>query len=93
MLPLTFYFSHCIIPYFCYAIFKVCVVKNPCYRYPTLPNRYYFNLPIKELAHKDGALVVLWMTNREKLRMFVEKELLPGWGVTDATPFYWLKVR
>ncbi|XP_020104832.1 methyltransferase-like protein 2 isoform X1 [Ananas comosus] len=61
--------------------------------YPTLPNRYFFNLPVKELAHEDGALVVLWMTNREKLRMFVEKELLPGWGVTDVTPFYWLKVK
>ncbi|XWS24326.1 hypothetical protein CRYUN_Cryun28dG0091800 [Craigia yunnanensis] len=29
----------------------------------------------------DGALVALWVTNREKLRNLVEKELFPAWGV------------
>jgi N6-adenosine-specific RNA methylase IME4 len=47
---------------------------------------------VQELAHPAGALLVLWITNREKLRMFVEKELLPSWGVKDPTVFYWLKV-
>lgn len=37
--------------------------------------------------------MVLWMTNREKLRLFVEKELFPTWGVTDVTTHYWLKVK
>ncbi|XP_020104842.1 methyltransferase-like protein 2 isoform X5 [Ananas comosus] len=72
--------------------------QNCCY---ILPRRSSFHMSdlrqirdlVPELAHEDGALVVLWMTNREKLRMFVEKELLPGWGVTDVTPFYWLKVK
>ena len=58
-----------------------------------MPNRYFLYLPVKELAHKEGALVALWMTNREKLRMFVEKELFPGWGVTHVTVLYWLKVN
>jgi hypothetical protein len=47
---------------------------------------------VQELAHPAGALVVLWVTNREKLRVFIEKELFPSWGVKDATMFYWLKV-
>ncbi|KAG7965061.1 hypothetical protein I3843_09G204400 [Carya illinoinensis] len=60
-------------------------------RYPTLPNRYFLSLPIKQLTHADGALVALWVTNREKLRGFVEKELFPAWGVTHVATFYWLK--
>ncbi|KAL6645641.1 hypothetical protein ACP70R_017249 [Stipagrostis hirtigluma subsp. patula] len=71
--------------------------ENGCVRqkdaYPTLPNRYLLYLPMQELAHPDGALLVLWITNREKLRMFVEKELFPYWGVKNSTVFYWLKVK
>ncbi|KAL6867661.1 hypothetical protein ACP4OV_015685 [Aristida adscensionis] len=48
---------------------------------------------MQELAHPAGALLVLWITNREKLRVFVEKELLPYWGVKSSTVFYWLKVK
>ncbi|XP_064959187.1 methyltransferase-like protein 2 isoform X3 [Musa acuminata AAA Group] len=61
--------------------------------YPTLPNRYFLYLPVKELAHEGGALVALWMTNREKLRIFVENELFPAWGVTKFVLSYWLKVK
>ncbi|KAL0925969.1 hypothetical protein M5K25_004349 [Dendrobium thyrsiflorum] len=61
--------------------------------YPTLPNRYFLYLPIKQLAHTEGALVVLWMTNRVKLRAFVEQELFPAWGVTDIRTYYWLKIK
>ncbi|XP_047327223.1 methyltransferase-like protein 2 [Impatiens glandulifera] len=62
-------------------------------KYPTLPNRYLLSLPIKQLAHKKGAIVALWVTNREKLRDFVEKELFPSWGVVYITTLYWLKVK
>ncbi|KAF3446279.1 hypothetical protein FNV43_RR11458 [Rhamnella rubrinervis] len=62
-------------------------------RYPTLPNRYFLSLPIKQLSHKEGALVALWVTNREKLRGFVEEELFPAWGVRFMATFYWLKVK
>ncbi|KAK4348751.1 hypothetical protein RND71_031506 [Anisodus tanguticus] len=61
-------------------------------RYPTLPNRYFLSLPVKQLCHTSGALVALWVTNREKLRGFVENDLFPKWGVTYAASFYWLKV-
>lgn len=71
--------------------------ENGCVRqkeaYPTLPNRYLLYLPVQELAHPAGALLVLWITNREKLWKFVEDELLPSWGVKDPTVFYWLKVK
>ncbi|XP_055834477.1 methyltransferase-like protein 2 isoform X2 [Solanum dulcamara] len=62
-------------------------------RYPTLPNRYFLSLPVKQLCHTSGALVALWVTNREKLRDFVENDLFPKWGVTYAASFYWLKVK
>ncbi|WJX09351.1 DNA-3-methyladenine glycosylase I [Trifolium repens] len=62
-------------------------------RYPTLPNRYFLSLPIKQLTHTEGALVALWVTNREKLRSFVEKELFAAWGVSYAASFHWLKVK
>ncbi|KAM3304744.1 methyltransferase-like protein 2 isoform X1 [Capsicum chacoense] len=62
-------------------------------RYPTLPNRYFLSLPVKELCHTSGALLALWVTNREKLRDFVENDLFPKWGVTYAASFYWLKVK
>lgn len=62
------------------------------YRYSTLPNRYFLSLPVKQICHTDGALVALWVTNREKLRGFVEKELFPAWGVKYVATFFWLKV-
>ncbi|KAL0366133.1 UNVERIFIED_CONTAM: Methyltransferase-like protein 2 [Sesamum radiatum] len=62
-------------------------------KYRTLPNRYFLSLPIKQLTHTAGALVALWVTNREKLRNFVENELFPKWGVKYATAFHWLKVK
>ncbi|KAK1268609.1 Methyltransferase-like protein 2 [Acorus gramineus] len=61
--------------------------------YPQLPNRYFLSLPVKQLAHTEGALVALWVTNKEKVLAFVEKELFPAWGITHVTNFYWLKVK
>ncbi|KAI5656019.1 hypothetical protein M9H77_24812 [Catharanthus roseus] len=62
-------------------------------KYPTLPNRYFLSLSIKQLTHSLGSLVALWVTNREKLRRFVENDLFPSWGVKYAATFYWLKVK
>ncbi|PWZ56257.1 Methyltransferase-like protein 2 [Zea mays] len=71
--------------------------ENGCVRqkevYPTLPNKNFLYLPVQQLARPTGALLVLWITNREKLQAFVEKKLLPSWGVEDSTVFYWLKVK
>ncbi|CAH2036846.1 unnamed protein product [Thlaspi arvense] len=62
-------------------------------KYPTLPNRYFLSLPINQLTHPEGALVALWVTNREKLLNFVEKELFPAWGIKYVATMYWLKVK
>ena len=35
---------------------------------------------------------MLWVTNRERLRRFVEAELLPAWGLVHAAEWFWLKV-
>ncbi|CAI9116678.1 OLC1v1017890C1 [Oldenlandia corymbosa var. corymbosa] len=62
-------------------------------KYQTLPNRHFLSLPIKQLTHTGGALVALWVTNREKLRRFIESELFPAWGLRYAATFYWLKIK
>ena len=36
--------------------------------------------------------MALWMTNRERHWRFVERELLPGWGLAPAATWLWLKV-
>ncbi|KAI3825578.1 hypothetical protein L1987_07069 [Smallanthus sonchifolius] len=66
---------------------------NQKLKYPTLPSRYFLSIPIKRLAHADGALVALWVTNKEKLRIFVENDLFPKWGVKYIATHYWLKVK
>ncbi len=40
---------------------------------------------------QEGVLA-LWVTNRERLRRFVEAELLPAWGLAPAAQWLWLKV-
>eukprot|EP00899_Mesostigma_viride_P020179 jgi/Mesvir1/28162/Mv04724-RA.1 len=61
--------------------------------YATLPSRYLLSIPMRTLAHTTrGALLALWVTNREKLRRFVEGELFPAWGVTHVATWYWLKI-
>ncbi|XP_011649609.1 methyltransferase-like protein 2 [Cucumis sativus] len=62
-------------------------------KYPTLPNRYFLALPIKKLSHGKGALVALWVTNREKFHRFIDLELFPAWGVVHISTYYWLKVK
>ena len=39
-----------------------------------------------------GALVALWLTNRERHRRFVEQELLPAWGLRAVATWFWIKV-
>ncbi|EFJ35042.1 hypothetical protein SELMODRAFT_80323, partial [Selaginella moellendorffii] len=60
--------------------------------YPTLPNKYLMSLPLQQLVHSSGALIGLWITNREKLHQFVEKELFPAWKLIPVGVWYWLKV-
>lgn len=43
-------------------------------------------------SSSEGCLVALWVTNRERHRRFVERELLPAWGLQQVATWYWLKV-
>ncbi|KAL2964046.1 hypothetical protein AAZX31_17G235500 [Glycine max] len=45
----------------------------------------FLSLPIKQLTHTEGALVALWVTNREKLRCFVKKN---GSWICDLDLFH-----
>ena len=36
--------------------------------------------------------MVLWMTNRERLHQFVEKQLLPAWGLELLATWWWAKI-
>jgi len=47
---------------------------------------------ISFIVVQDGALVALWMTNRERHWRFVEAQLLPAWGLTHSATWLWLKV-
>ncbi|CDP07562.1 unnamed protein product [Coffea canephora] len=92
---------HNLVPVECESGFNLILIDPPWenssahqkLKYRTLPNRYFLSLPIEQLTHTSGALVALWVTNREKLRRFVENELFPSWGVKYAATFYWLKVK
>lgn len=42
---------------------------------------------------QTGGLVVLWMTNREKLHRFVESELLGKWGLKIIGHWFWQKIN
>ena len=60
--------------------------------YQMLPNKTLLSLPVRALASKSGCLVALWVTNREKLRKFIEEELLEAWGLRHVATWHWLKV-
>ena len=49
------------------------------------------DLPVKELA-AAGALVAVWVTNKESFHNFVKKTLFGRWGVSYVATWYWLKV-
>lgn len=36
--------------------------------------------------------MALWLTDRQRLRRFVEGELLPAWGLRPLAHWVWLKV-
>jgi len=60
--------------------------------YPMLPSFNLLSVPIPQLMHPDGCLVALWVTNREKLRRFIEESLLEAWGLRHFATWHWLKV-
>lgn len=63
--------------------------RNPSNHYKTMPLREIMALPIKALAHPDGARVILWVTVphlRNGLRCF------DAWGVRYSSARFWVKL-
>ena len=48
-------------------------------------------LPMKELT-TEGALLFVWVTNKQKLVRYVKETLFPLWSVQMLAQWYWLKV-
>ncbi|KAK9818627.1 hypothetical protein WJX74_005012 [Apatococcus lobatus] len=78
-----------------------CIVLDPPWenasvrrgrQYKMLPPAKLLQLPIPSLLHQAGGLVVLWMTNRERLHQFVERHLLPAWGLELIATWWWAKI-
>jgi len=59
--------------------------------YNTLTNYDLFKLPVKDLA-AEGSLIALWCTNKPSQHIFVKEKLLPAWGFTAVSTWYWVKV-
>ena len=49
------------------------------------------DLPIKSLA-RPGCLVVLWVTNNERLEEYSLHTLFPAWGLSAVARWHWIKV-
>ncbi|XP_028404623.1 methyltransferase-like protein 4 isoform X2 [Dendronephthya gigantea] len=60
-------------------------------KYSFLPLWEIKRLPIPELAC-DKALVIVWVTNKQKYRRFVIDELFPSWSCKFIAEWYWVKV-
>jgi N6-adenosine-specific RNA methylase IME4 len=66
------------------------VARSGCYT-PLSP-REVQALPVRALCDPRGALVALWVTNRERTMRHVEQKLLPAWGLSHVATWTWLKV-
>jgi N6-adenosine-specific RNA methylase IME4 len=49
-------------------------------------------LPVRQLCCPAGALVAVWVTNRERVRRLLYDRLFPAWGLTLMAEWRWLKV-
>lgn len=49
------------------------------------------SLPVPKLA-SNGALVIVWVTNKKNIINFVKEELFPSWNVELVADWHWVKV-
>ena len=59
--------------------------------YDTVHEDALQDLPIKSLA-RPGCLVVLWVTNNERLEEYSLHTLFPAWGLSAVARWHWIKV-
>lgn len=60
--------------------------------YSSLPAEALCRLPLARLAHGQGALVAIWLTNDPALLEFVRNQLLREWGCVELALWFWVKV-
>ncbi|CAB4023679.1 methyltransferase 4 isoform X1 [Paramuricea clavata] len=60
-------------------------------KYSSLPLWEIKKIPVPEMAC-DKALVVVWVTNKQKYRKFVIEELFPSWSCNLIGEWYWVKL-
>ena len=77
-----------------------CVVLDPPWenksvkrskRYDTLSFDEIASLPMQELC-KDGCMIIIWVTNKQKIMKWVKETLFKKWGVTFITEWHWVKL-
>lgn len=51
-----------------------------------------YKLPISKLVSKQGCLVLIWVTNKDKFQTFIKEKLFPHWNIEYCSTWYWLKV-
>eukprot|EP00112_Aurelia_sp_Birch-Aquarium-sp1_P012801 Seg2698.1 transcript_id=Seg2698.1/GoldUCD/mRNA.D3Y31 product="Methyltransferase-like protein 4" protein_id=Seg2698.1/GoldUCD/D3Y31 len=60
-------------------------------RYDSLSFYKIKSLPVPKLA-SNGALVIVWVTNKKKIINFVKEELFPSWNVELVADWHWVKL-
>ncbi|CAK4085505.1 unnamed protein product [Aphanomyces euteiches] len=60
--------------------------------YKTMPHTQLSKIDVPSLAHPDGCLLAIWVTNKPSYTSYIVDELLPSWGFSYAQTWHWLKV-
>eukprot|EP00731_Ephydatia_muelleri_P018463 Em0011g503a len=60
-------------------------------KYQWISHNQLTSLPI-QLISAPGGLIVVWVTNKTKLRDFVHDTLFPSWNVATVGEWHWIKV-
>ncbi|ETV85757.1 hypothetical protein H257_02340 [Aphanomyces astaci] len=60
--------------------------------YTTMPHTRLVHVDIPALAHPDGCLLAIWVTNKPTYSDFIRQTLLPRWGFAYLQTWHWLKV-
>ena len=77
-----------------------CIVLDPLWenksvkrskKYSTLSFDEIASLPINEFC-VDGCMMIVWVTNKQKLLKWVKEDLFKKWNVTYITEWHWVKV-
>ncbi|KAF0720311.1 Aste57867_400 [Aphanomyces stellatus] len=60
--------------------------------YTTMSHTRLADLDIPAMAHPDGCILAIWVTNKPAYTAYILDTLLPLWGFTLAQTWHWLKV-